>query len=94
MQLCNIFIRNKAPGAVIQSSIHPLSTLHSASATVQTLDTIRTQRVCRGSIINRAQTMMKGDVKGNPLIYRGKAKYNHDMVMRKIFLLFVKIQMH
>ena len=94
MQLCNIFIRNKAAGAsVIQSSIHLLTSLHTG-ATVQTLDTIRTQRVCPGSIIKRAQTMMKGDVKGNPLIYRGKAKYNHDMVMKKIFYLFVKILMH
>ena len=59
---------------------------------VYTLGTIRS--VCGVSIIKRAQTMMKGDVKENPLIYRGKAKYNHDMVMRKMIFLFVKVLMH
>ena len=42
--------------------------------------------VCGVSIIKRAQTMMKGDVKENPLIYRGKGKYNHDIISENVFL--------
>ena len=48
------------------------------------LGTIRS--VCGVSIIKRAQTMMKGDVKENPLIYRGKGKYNHDIISENVFL--------
>ena len=51
---------------------------------VYTLGTIRS--VCGVSIIKRAQTMMKGDVKENPLIYRGKGKYNHDIISENVFL--------
>ena len=43
-----------------------------------TLNAPRVHSVCRVSIIQCAQTSMKGDVKGNPLIYRRKGKYNHE----------------